>query len=48
MYMTNPIQNEKSKLAFRGIFIKENNRQAKILNAMVELEKTIRKMTTTR
>jgi hypothetical protein len=39
--MTNPIKNEKSKLAFRGIFIKENTRQANILNKMAELEKTL-------
>lgn len=45
MYITNPIKNEKSKLAFRGIIIKENNRQAQILNSMTELEKTLHEVT---
>ena len=42
--MTNPIRNEKSKLAFKGIFIRENIRQAKIIDTMVELEKAIQEM----
>ena len=42
--MTNPIKNEMSKLAFKGIFIKENMRQAEVLNKMVELEKTFREI----
>ena len=40
--MINPIRNEKSKLAFRGIFIHENIRQSKIIDSMVKLEKAIR------
>lgn len=44
MYQTNPITNEKSKLAFRGIVINENNWQAQVIIQMTELEKTLREM----
>lgn len=43
-YVTNPIRNEKSKLAFRGIIIRENYRQAQISKRLVELEKEIKEI----
>ncbi len=44
IHVSNPIMNEKRKLAFRGIIIKENLRCAKELKAIVELEKALKEV----